>query len=186
MECKADKLGLAITGNGTLRYQFGSDRHGVGFGVYNSFLNERYYLSREFENIGNQKSVNFVMLNPSTANASKLDPTVTRCAEYSKNWGYSKMVITNIFPIIGSDPNILKNDKGDTILNNDVLLEIAKSCDLVVCAWGQIGVSKEQGMKIYKELCDLKISLYALEIAKNGEPKHPLYLKSDLKPVRVN
>lgn len=185
MKCRADQLGLSIASNGEFRYQFGSDRHGEGFGVYNYDMTERYYLSRVFEMKEKIKSVNFVMLNPSTANASKLDPTVTRCAEYSKKWGYEKMVVTNLFPIISTDPEKLKMESGDTATNNEVILDIAKSCDLVVCAWGQIGVSKEQGMQIYKDLCDQSIPLYALEIAKNGEPKHPLYLKGDLKPIRV-
>ena len=185
MKCRADQLGLSIVGDGELRYQFGSDRHGEGFAVFNYDMTERYYLSRIFEMNSKIKTVNFVMLNPSTASASKLDPTVTRCAEYSKNWGYDKMVVTNLFSIISTDPSKLKKESGDTVTNNEIILEMAKESDLVVCAWGQIGVSKEQGMKIYKDLCDQNIPLFALEIAKNGEPKHPLYLKAGLKPIRV-
>ena len=45
----------------------------------------RYTLRRVLRD-GNWRVV-WLMLNPSTADAFKLDPTVTRCVEWTRRWG---------------------------------------------------------------------------------------------------
>src|SRR6185295_13389216 len=41
--------------------------------------------------------VNFVALNPSTADESKDDPTLRRCMSFAKSFGYGGLYITNLF-----------------------------------------------------------------------------------------
>ena len=40
---------------------------------------------------------NFLMLNPSTADEVKLDPSCTRARNYAERWGYGALIVTNIF-----------------------------------------------------------------------------------------
>ena len=39
----------------------------------------------------------WIMLNPSTADAEKLDPTNRRCLHFSQAWGYGGMSVVNLF-----------------------------------------------------------------------------------------
>ena len=37
------------------------------------------------------------MLNPSTADEVKLDPTCSRARDYAERWGYGALIVTNVF-----------------------------------------------------------------------------------------
>lgn len=59
-------------------------------------LKYRYSLTHRWgEDEGN--FINFVLLNPSTADESKDDPTIKRCLKFAKQWGYDGMYVTNLF-----------------------------------------------------------------------------------------
>ena len=51
---------------------------------------------------------NFLMLNPSTADEVKLDPTCSRARGYAERWGYGALVVTNVFAWRATDPAQLK------------------------------------------------------------------------------
>jgi hypothetical protein len=36
-------------------------------------------------------------LNPSTADENQDDPTITRCINFAKSWGYGGVCVTNLF-----------------------------------------------------------------------------------------
>lgn len=55
----------------------------------------------------------FIMLNPSTANAQKTDPTVRRCIGFARKWSYGRLEVVNAFAWIATDPNELKNAQPD-------------------------------------------------------------------------
>jgi hypothetical protein len=40
---------------------------------------------------------NFLMLNPSTADEVKLDPSCTRARLYAERWGFGALIVTNLF-----------------------------------------------------------------------------------------
>lgn len=53
-------------------------------------------------------AVTFVMLNPSTADARKDDPTIRRCLSYARSWGYDGIRVVNLYALRSSDPKMLK------------------------------------------------------------------------------
>jgi hypothetical protein len=56
----------------------------------------RYWLLRRWgQNLGNL--INFVMLNPSKADADIDDNTIRRCISFAKKWGFDGIYITNLF-----------------------------------------------------------------------------------------
>lgn len=55
----------------------------------------RYQLERTW---GFGDAVTFVMLNPSTADARKDDPTIRRCLSYARSWGYDGIRVVNLGP----------------------------------------------------------------------------------------
>jgi hypothetical protein len=129
--------------------------------------------------------VNFVMLNPSTADATADDPTIRRCIDYARRWGFAELVVTNLFAYRATDPRELPKVADPVGPENDRhLLAQARAADRVVCAWGNNG--KKASPRRAAEVCALLRSagavLHALKITGAGCPQHPLYLSAELVP----
>ena len=128
------------------------------------------------------KKIMFLMLNPSTADEVQSDPTVTRCKNYAKLWGYNRVYVCNIFAYRSTDPQGLREVE-DPIgqLNDNYICNIAGLVDTVVCAWGTHGEYLNRGEEVVELLTDAGYNdkLHALGINKGGTPKHPLYLRKN-------
>ena len=57
---------------------------------------QRYLLTRRTRG-GNDLLVNFIMLNPSTADAESDDQTIRRCKGFAQSWGFEYMAVTNLW-----------------------------------------------------------------------------------------
>jgi hypothetical protein len=128
--------------------------------------------------------VNWLMLNPSVADAIKNDPTAHRCIAYTKDWGYGDLVVTNLFALRSTDPDALRNHPDPIGPDNDrYILEYAKKASVVICAWGAHGSLGGRSSAVRRMLADAGITPMCLAMTKGGEPGHPLYLKGNLVPV---
>ena len=138
----------------------------------------RYALWRIWDNT--LPKVLFIGLNPSTADEINNDPTIRRCIRYSKDWGYGGYIMGNIFGYRTTNPKKLKtiNDPIGPD-NNYWLKKLHKEASLTIGAWGNHGKLLNRSDKII----DLIDNLYCLRITKEGQPSHPLYLSSKLKPI---
>lgn len=129
-----------------------------------------------------ERCVAFIMLNPSTADETKDDPTIRRCMGFARTWGYDYLLVGNLFAFRATDPRDMKLASDPVGPENDRwLLEIANAADLVVCAWGQHGHYQERAASVTWALRK-HVALHAIELAKDGTPKHPLYLKAAREP----
>jgi hypothetical protein len=122
----------------------------------------------------------FIGLNPSTADDRLDDPTVRRCLGYARSWGYGSLALANLFAYRSTNPVELRSVV-DPIgpLNHLWLHRLAKNADLVVAAWGDHGRLGQR----WREVAVIGKELYCLGMTKFGQPRHPLYLKKDLRPV---
>jgi hypothetical protein len=128
----------------------------------------------------------FLMLNPSSADAHNDDPTIRRCVNFTKNWGYGGFYIGNLYPLISSKPKLLLESLSVSHSENKLNLdEMAEKCDKIICAWGNFEIVKKLGIP-NDFLIDYKNKLYYISKSKNETPKHPLYLKSSLKLKKYN
>lgn len=126
--------------------------------------------------------VNFILLNPSTADATKNDPTVERCQRRASMWNYGGLVVTNLFAFRATDPEKMKAAPDPVGPENDSHLVLeADRCGLIVCGWGVLGTHRRRSEFVVKDLL-APFRLHCLFQSKNGEPCHPLYLAYDLKP----
>jgi len=143
----------------------------------------RYNLIREWD--PNLKRVLFVMLNPSTADGESDDPTIRRCINFAKSWGYGSLEVVNLFAWRATEPKELKGNHLRTGTDNVKYLKKAqKRADIVIHAWGDscdnLGI--EIPFSIYEQLATMKA--FCLGKNKSGNPKHPLYVKADTEPLR--
>ena len=93
----------------------------------------RYQLTRTWSQAN--PLVNFVMLNPSTADATADDPTIRRCLGFARRWGCGAIVVINLYARIATDPRILWHDGNSVGQDNDGWIrETAAVSDFIVCA----------------------------------------------------
>lgn len=139
----------------------------------------RYALWRIWDK--NKPLIMFIGLNPSTVNEHKDDPTICRVKKFAFDWGYGGVYMMNLFAYVTAYPKELikcNNPLGD---NDKFLKKISERCDKIIFAWGSFDEAKDRAKKV-AEMFDG----YALMINKDGSPRHPLYVKSDVKLIKFN
>jgi hypothetical protein len=126
----------------------------------------------------------WVMLNPSIADATKDDPTIRRCIGFAKSWGYGGIVVVNLFALRATDPiDIYFHPFPEGPDISEHLVKWTTTCKLVVAGWGVHGSYRDRH-KVVAGLLECRgVKLHSLALTKDGQPKHPLYLKSTLQPV---
>lgn len=141
----------------------------------------RYRLSRHW---GGDGYLNFLMLNPSTADENTNDPTIERCQRRAMALGYSGLVVTNLFAFRSTDPLGLHTVKDPIGPANDAhILAVARNADVVVAGWGKHGGYYGRDFEVKQLLRDGGVSLHALRLNSDRSPEHPLYIPYDLPPV---
>ena len=121
----------------------------------------------------------WIGLNPSTADETQLDPTLTRILGYSLREGYDGFIMTNLFAWRATDPKDMKAAPDPVGPENDRwLLECAKQSGKVVAAWGSHGSFQGRAEHVGRIL--RKFEVVCLTRNADGAPGHPLYLKKTL------
>ena len=140
----------------------------------------RYTLWRHWGGMFVSGYAMFIGLNPSTADEKVDDPTIRRCIRYAKDWGYAGLCMTNLFAFRATLPEVMKAQVDPIGPDNDMyLLDMASDAEVIIAAWGVNGYYNGRD----KEVIGLIKNLHHLGLSNNGYPRHPLYLKKDLKPV---
>jgi hypothetical protein len=141
----------------------------------------RYALRRDIDCPGNEGTVLFVMLNPSTADAYIDDRTIRRCIGFSQSWGYARLTVANVFAYRATKPEELVLAEDPVGPDNDVWLgRLAASATEVVAAWGAHAFA-ERRARATRELLEERTggTLSCLGQTQSLAPKHPLYLRAD-------
>ena len=160
----------------------GTGPEGVASATFDSTRTYRFRLTRTWNPDG--RRINFLMLNPSTADAFALDPTVRRCVGFARRWGFGSLEVTNIFAFRATDPTVLVAQAEPVGVGNDqAIVEAARTADRVVAAWGVRGAHRDRGMEVIALLADNSVRPLALRVTKHGHPAHPLYVPGDTIPL---
>lgn len=140
----------------------------------------------------------FIGLNPSTADEQKDDNTLRRCKGFALRFGYGGMIMVNLFAWRDTDRSVLrrlKNPIGEDgtcfspcgrrfqNYNDLAIFNAVRQAGITIAAWGNDGRILYRAAKVKIMLRDFGQSLHCLKITAGGNPQHPLYLKSDLKPI---
>lgn len=147
----------------------------------------RFILTREW--LGSGGTINWIMLNPSTADEKFDDPTIRKCIGFSKRWGFRRLSVTNLYAFRSTEPRdlraLLKTDITRAIgENNDAEISHAAGCaDLTVVAWGAHPFARA---RIHHVLmgCIPAIETYCIGLTREKFPLHPVMAAYTDKPMR--
>jgi len=142
----------------------------------------RYWLERSWAENGNG-FVNFIMLNPSTADAKIDDATIRKCIGFAQRWGYDGMHVVNLFALRSTNPEALYSHADPVGPENDVFIEASLlSAEKTIIAWGKHGKIMGRGEQVLKRLDH---RCFALKFNLDGSPQHPLYVPYDTELVPI-
>jgi hypothetical protein len=115
------------------------------------------------------------MLNPSTADAERDDPTIRRCIGFSRAWGFGSAEIVNLFALRATDPGTLRLH-ADPIGpgTDDHVRSAAARVEVVIAAWGAFDFAAARAEQVLSLLPGKR--LHCLGRTRSGAPRHPLYL----------
>jgi hypothetical protein len=151
----------------------------TGSAIFSKDHKYRYVLTRKWSKEG---ICLFIMLNPSTADEYKLDPTVNRAYKIAKRYKLGELVVLNVFAIKGTDPSIIKFCSEPVGEYNDYYIKYyLKKSKMTVLAWGNNGKFNDRATAVKKLIINSKIDPFCIDINNSGEPKHPLYTKNNAK-----
>lgn len=145
----------------------------------------RYVLTRTWGNGIRNKAV-FIMLNPSTADAEKDDPTIRRCIGMAKSMNCVGIKVVNLFAVRATSPVDMKKASDPVGEKNHEYVEralFAIDADPrllkgpIICAWGVHGGYMDQDETMMGWI-DWR-NPYCLGRTKAGFPRHPLYVRND-------
>ena len=146
----------------------------------------------------------FIMLNPSTADAEIDDPIIRRCRGFTARLGLGRLVVVNLFTARATDPAELITLDDPVGPEAPDAIERAifhqwtdqwedgagniRPRDVIVCAWGAchskwpewfIGMRHDRIQATLDLAEALKRPLFCLGRTSKGDPRHPLYVRSD-------
>jgi hypothetical protein len=131
----------------------------------------------------------WIMLNPSTADETKDDPTIRRCIWFSRWHGVDEITVCNLYAFRATSPKELKRAQDPVGRSNDeVIAREAARCAFVVLACGAFVGQLSAGPARLKHVVSLlgDKPLRCLGLTAGGYPRHPLYIKNGQEFVRYS
>lgn len=126
------------------------------------------------------------MLNPSTADHRRDDPTIRRCIGFAKRDGFSGIIVLNAYAFRATKPrDMFAAADPDGPLNRAAKQEAAViardtsegRAPVVMMAHGTHG--GEGGRRTYDILQQAGCDIRALGVTNDGSPRHPLYVHGE-------
>jgi hypothetical protein len=144
----------------------------------------RYALSRWWSDPAENLPLVWVMLNPSTADARRNDPTIRRCIAFSQAWGYGGLYVVNLFALRSPDPSYLRAHSHSVRVgpdNDRWIRSIQRKGPSCVIAWGANGRYFPKRVEAVLKILRKHGTIRCLGLTREGHPRHPLMLSADTK-----
>lgn len=145
----------------------------------------RYILVRQWNM--NKPKIGWILLNPSIADATKTDPTLTRLLRRADKEGYGTLMITNLFALISSNPKILRlqdpHEKAIGKDNDKYIRYMLREVDTLALGWGIYGSFLDRNLDVKNIIREEHRKPMCLNKTNNGEPTHPLFQEYNKKLI---
>lgn len=137
--------------------------------------NYRYTLDRIWD--ASLPTALFILLNPSTADASVDDPTIRRCRSFATREGCGALTVVNLYAYRATDPRELATQPDPVGPDNDIHIALAldRQPAHVIAAWGALPFARARAQQVTALLAQAE----CLGTTKSGDPRHPLYVRGD-------
>lgn len=149
----------------------------------------RYRLERHGLS-GGAGAVAWIMVNPSTADATEDDQTIRKVIGFTERLGGGWAIVGNLFAYRAKDITELRTAPNPRGLpaNDQHLREIMQAAPTVIVAWGPLAKLPKELRKRWMTVAlmakELGVSLHCFGTANDGQPRHPLMLAYDT-PLQV-
>lgn len=136
----------------------------------------RYTLGRRWSD--GPRLLVFVMLNPSTADASQDDATIRRCIGFAQAHGFDALEVVNLFAYRATKPLDLRKAGYPVGPDNDThIRRVCTQAEAICIAWGANAKDLERPQVVLPMLRELERPIQVLAITKSGVPQHPLFIQ---------
>lgn len=160
----------------------------------------RWWLKRRWDPA--RPTLLFIGLNPSRADAERDDPTLRRLQAFARGWGYGGLEVLNLFARIAASPAVLRRSadplgsESDRWLEERLrALETGPAGGAIWLGWGNGGVWRGRDQQVLALLASAAAAAsqsglpecpwLALGLTAAGQPRHPLYVPGDARPLRL-
>ena len=124
----------------------------------------------------------WVMLNPSTADEMRNDPTIERCERRTRTMGCGAYRIVNLYAFRATLPrDLLAADDPVGPDNAAALADAARWAGRVVCGWGT-HACPDRAAEAAAGLRHAGAALFHLGLTNSRQPRHPLYVAYAVAP----
>lgn len=142
----------------------------------------RYRLERH--KLSGAGAIAWIMVNPSTADATEDDATIRKVIGFTERLGGGWAIVGNKFAYRATDVNELKTARDPRGPDNNMhLKQIMAEAPLVIAAWGPLAKLPKHLRRRWETICGiadvLGVQLMCLGTAQDGQPRHPLMLAYD-------
>ena len=137
----------------------------------------RYVLTRTWDLVA--PVMCWIMLNPSTADAMTDDPTIRRCKAFARREGCGGISVVNLFALRATDPRELSRHPDPVGPSCGKFLNLHATAAVTVAAWGERGTLDGRDRKVRSLLTEGGARPMCLGVTASGQPRHPLYVRSD-------
>jgi hypothetical protein len=147
----------------------------------------RYTLEHVIEDapeLTRDRRIQWIGLNPSTADEQKLDNTLRRIRSFSLAAGFGGFVMTNVFAYRATKPADMRAQSDPVGPLNDEYLEIvAKRCEATVACWGGLNkfpkALRHRAASVRLLFARINRPLLCLGLNDDGSPEHPLFVDGE-------
>lgn len=142
----------------------------------------RYRLERH--GLSGSGAVAWIMVNPSTADASADDATIRKVVGFSERLGAGWAIVGNKFAYRATDVRELKTARYPVGPENTAhLARIMADAPTVIAAWGPLSKLPKHLRNRWRTVADIAghvgVKLMCFGVAQDGHPRHPLMLAYD-------
>lgn len=125
------------------------------------------------------------MLNPSTADHRRDDPTIRQCRARARQARLGGLLVWNLFAFRATLPADLKRAPDPVGPENDEAIALALGlCRRTILGWGNHGAHLARDRAVLAMCESAGARLDVLGITGQGQPRHPLYLASNVRLKR--
>lgn len=145
----------------------------------------RYHLWREWD--ASLPRMLLIMLNPSRADHTRDDHTITKSIAIARHLGCGRLDVGNLAAFRSPHPADLRKT-GDPVgpRNDHHLARMLRDSDLVVCAWGaNAAILPGRTEAVRRLIRKSGRAAWALKLTNGGYPSHPLARGKGFVPVQV-